>query len=96
MTTIKTQHTPGPWKATDIDGYEQGFKNRVYSAIGSLVAHVDWYDNGWTPANARLIAAAPELLAALKSGMPWISDHAPTEIWNDAINAIAKAEGRSE
>jgi hypothetical protein len=54
---------------------------------------------GESDANARLIAAAPDLLSALKAHLPWDEDYGPVQgwgIWQDAIDAINKAEGRSE
>lgn len=62
-----TQHTPGPWH---VDNYEPAFashKTYIYSgtpgtsrtAVASIMRHAE------SEANARLIAAAPELLAAL-------------------------------
>lgn len=51
-------------------------------------------------ANARLIAAAPDLLAALRDMVAWlkappISDHNIADYRVAAEDAIAKAEGRS-
>lgn len=48
----------------------------------------------------RLLAAAPDLLRALKNLLPWGGDptHRPPQGWGmyeEAIAAIAKAEGRS-
>ena len=58
---IKAKHTPGPWK---IDyGY-----NRSINFIGPCVPD-QYAGSSWlqvTEANARLIAAAPELLEALQ------------------------------
>lgn len=65
------KHTPGPWMSTDRtvyalmhDGWKRGveqFKNRFYASVQ--------YDRECSEqeavANARLIAAAPELLEAL-------------------------------
>ena len=45
-------------------------------------------------ANARLIAAAPALLAALKAHLPWHTE--PVQgwgAWADAVHAIEQAEG---
>ena len=58
-----SKHTPGPWKANFaisqaayIFGGDRNFA-RVYN---------EWQDEANQEANARLIAAAPDLLAALK------------------------------
>lgn len=68
---LANQHTPGPWKA---DG------KVVSTAAGTSVATCPWTtDESWTHdvtendaiANARLIAAAPDLLATLNV----IADH---------------------
>lgn len=63
------QHTPGPWH---IDGCVTGddVKNNIYAANGDRVAVVCEYGpQSEMPhaqqANTRLIAAAPDLLAAL-------------------------------
>jgi len=48
-------------------------------------------------ANAQLIAAAPELLAALKRLVGLLNDDLDPDqcaAWDDAVAAIAKAEGR--
>jgi len=73
----QTAHTPGPWSTEGQGGYERertdGSPRRslnVGTRDGSTVAEVcvpmggSW-DNPTAAANARLIAAAPELLAAL-------------------------------
>jgi hypothetical protein len=56
---------------------------------------------GWVPtrANARLIAAAPDLLAACKEAITELDDCCadPSDIWDfyeKLRSAIAKAEGR--
>lgn len=84
---IKAKHTPGPWK---IDyGY-----NRSINFIGPCVPD-QYAGSSWlrvTEANARLIAAAPELLEALKL---LVEDRHPEFIpahkWEQARAAIAKA-----
>jgi len=90
-------HTPGPW-VNDSSHSEWG-KNVVWAG-DVVIAHVvdDQHDNA--DANARLIAAAPELLAALKMAVRVMQDNdidesmaGEFEIWTDAI---AKAEGRGE
>lgn len=62
-----SEHTPGPWKT-------------IPSRHGSeyLCVALDENENYTTleilPADARLIAAAPELLAACKSALKWFDD----------------------
>jgi hypothetical protein len=86
------KHTPGPWFLDD-DG-------RIFDTPdrGQLVAEVATADPAEPPAeedvaNARLIAAAPDLLAALEKVVA-ISDR-KHDAWDEARAAIAKAEGRS-
>ncbi len=61
---MATKHTPGPWKQE---------RNNVvadYTATYGVVASVSAMPNKWeTDANARLIAAAPELLASLQEAL---------------------------
>jgi hypothetical protein len=58
---MKSNYTPGPWNIAD------GISPRVYlinsgrDAVGEIV-----YSETRRPADARLIAAAPDLLAALE------------------------------
>jgi hypothetical protein len=59
-----TQHTPGPWKIADRTRYPWW---NVTTQAGDYVAEVECDPDApdESHANARLIAAAPELLAAL-------------------------------
>ena len=73
MTTETTRHTPGPWHTTHKDyGDEWWFGGRgegqciVEDASGEMIAVYGGHDE----ANARLIAAAPDLLAALVEAEP--------------------------
>jgi hypothetical protein len=61
---MNTQHTPGPW-----DTETKGSKHFIDGADGLTVAYLDRSgvrERAEIEANIRLIAAAPELLAALK------------------------------
>ena len=67
-------HTPGPWVVGPVDD------TIVTAPDGSEVAAIDGDYNQpdmWPvmEANARLIAAAPELLEALREGRRAIGDH---------------------
>lgn len=102
-----SQHTPGPWEAAG---------QHIITQEGGILAFMpdktEWNSNaGVLAANAHLIAAAPELLEALKE----VARHAANleddlkdaDAWDDveqkgadethtkARAAIAKAEGRA-
>jgi hypothetical protein len=89
---MSSKHTPGPWFA---HGRYIGTKNHK-SAIGECrSASGCWSDDEPASANARLIAAAPDLLDAALSTIDTI-EGGPTQV-ADAITAlraaIAKATG---
>ncbi len=96
-------HTPGPWKATqgscggepmtwwDVDGAPETFEGSSV-AFPQSVCMVMSHSNGATEGNARLIAAAPDLLMALKH---WQDNTlTPLERYHETKAAIMKAEGR--
>lgn len=66
------KHTPGPWRYQREQHAEMGrpsfYKYEVYTATGEY-GHPATCDN---EANARLIAAAPELLEALMGVVGWV------------------------
>lgn len=96
MTKIK--HTPGPWVATaqgndtiyihDINPMGKTFG--TIAEIGSDSKYPEIY--AIDKANAQLIAAAPDLLEALKN-IENDDNSIPPAIWLLVKNAIAKAEG---
>ena len=60
------EHTPGPWHASSYDGWEwEG--HCIRDAHGQIIAKLALNVPG--DANVRLIAAAPELLAALEQAL---------------------------
>ena len=64
-----TDHTPGPWNAAPWEGDWNIVKPHPANPTGDtgdVIARVPHYRDQ-TEANARLVAAAPELLAALRS-----------------------------
>lgn len=92
------KHTPGPWK------YENDSQGFICDSSGSDVVADAWYsrDHEVQEANARLIAAAPELLECLIWAMEQghLTYHARTKsnvAHCDAVDraraAIAKATG---
>lgn len=75
-------HTPGPWERETELG-----SRLVRGAKGEWVADVK------TVSDAHLIAAAPELLQALKAEIKQLEDKGGTP-YVGSIAAILKAEGR--
>jgi hypothetical protein len=93
---MSTQHTPGPWTHGPLAG---GHQAEVYSEpTGRTVALAYDADNG----DARLIAAAPELLALVRALHDYWPDDPDGEVngadlvdfvsaWiGDAADALAK------
>ena len=92
-------HTPGPWSYWPKSAYPEGVisQDATTTHIAVPVFHPDV---NRTTANARLIAAAPEMLATLETVDDYLAiDRGDGDKWRDirAIirAAIAKAEGRS-
>lgn len=83
-------HTPGPWRATlHANGLVKVESNQRVICDGFRGEE----------ANARLIAAAPDLLAALKAVLAQTGDESMEEqdaVFASAAAAIAKAEGSAE
>ena len=98
-----SDHTPGPWFFDDGEGGRyfphvvlggRDPKSGIYITINTCNGR-----NGGPIeeciANARLIAAAPDLLAALKSVLHWVPEKVATishPAYEAARAAIAKAE----
>ena len=89
---MSTKHTPGPWKVS------MNLIKSNYDTVAQVFTHLV---QGRNEANARLIAAAPDLLQELKNiananTVEW-DDPTEFEAWakNRARAAIAKAEAIS-
>lgn len=95
-----TAHTPGPWIIRDDDIYQ---KHTVIDGAAlhlGRIAHVVFTRSARNPseciANARLIAAAPELLERLRDALNALRIYGPrgSLTIKQGESAIAKAEGR--
>ena len=81
-----SKHTPGPWK---VCGYNRAILQDKVSMDGCSLTIAELpicmgpqHPNGYDEANAALMAAAPELLEALRSLYYAVSDevaHLPTQ-----------------
>ena len=100
------KHTPGPWitragETNDKYGRTLGVvvdesnNDGVSKAVCYVSPESDITDED--VANAKLIAAAPELLEALKELQAYanktIGNHGPIAMWSKVREAIAKTEG---
>lgn len=96
-----TKHTPGPWTVGGASGNE-GEAREIASADRCIA----WTASTWDDdegdvvteedaANANLIAAAPELLAALKRRAER-RDAFDDDEWQDVMRLIAKVEGKAQ
>jgi len=93
---MSTKHTPGPWAAWD-DGATIGIETDEGEplAVAEVLDYGDSAAPGQLAADQRLIAAAPDMLVALKKLVNSFEKHRPKAYWDAARAAIAKAEGRS-
>ena len=103
-------YTPGPWTIQYSTNDYEG--NLIYAnrPIAATVTEEASEATSEDEANARLITAAPELLAALRQLMEWEgydggppgnghdedTDRREQEVWQDAQDAIDKANGWEE
>ena len=97
-----TEHTPGPWIVDGDASVRVAGGHVVYAVAGNgcLIATLDSANSSRQTANARLIAAAPDLLEALEH----MSQCRPCgeDPWEDceggrkALAAIAKARGQAD
>ena len=95
-----TKHTEGPWKVPAHARFQVVQESAQLGTICLAIAHEDKY-RGRTvaeaKANARLMAAAPDLLAACKTIIRAYenADVAPDAL-DAAYSAVRKAEGDYE
>lgn len=88
---MKAQHTPGPWNCHQpgfkgiVSGVVRDKQNRFVATTASPNTGEYNRDETEVDANARLIAAAPELLEALKAIVE-------LNIFNDSIKGFDKAQ----
>lgn len=91
----ESKHTPGPWVAKEWDECQTAIHpDKTGDGRQPLIAIISvgpGRPDG--EANSRLIAAAPDMLAALRE-LVRVGDRKTVE-WDRARAAIAKAEGKS-
>lgn len=92
-----SDHTPGPWEIVWESDADHSGPRRAASVGPVEPIHDHW--SGYTicdEKDARLTAAAPELLAALRESLANdLDDFSREQARERARDAIAKAEGRA-
>ena len=85
---MTTYHTPGPWETSVLS---DGTQWQVCEAGAG-----DWIADCKNADDALLIAAAPELLAALESVRDyWSGGDCPPALWGQITQTIARAKGQA-
>ena len=96
---MSANHTPGPWFPTKVSDYNQIARIGRAWNISTMLPLADFGD---VDADARLIAAAPEMLAALQAVLaeiegpnrPYSTDSwLPSHLADQVRAAIAKVKG---
>jgi len=82
-------HTPAPWK---IDAAHSSRVLLLNDAKGYAIGEIVDTRN---PDNAKLIAAAPDLLEALCTALPFVEDHEDSDIYKRGAVARVVAEIRA-
>lgn len=84
------QHTPGPWIVGELSLSVLNMKGMEIAAYPENIDEDVWN------ANARLIAAAPELLEAAKAMRDQRNREEKVEAWEKLLAAIDRAEGSND
>lgn len=84
---MKTKHTKGPWESSNGKITTKKVSGRSYRTIATIQDYAPEFD----AANARLIAAAPELLMALEYVLDQAGIDPTSPSYKTARAAIAKA-----
>ena len=101
--TNTTRHTPGPWHADHgwVNADPQHSAGRECCVVAQIHSGPDCAPAEHADANAHVIAAAPDLLAAAKAvAALWAKhglgddDNESTPVWDALQRAIARADGR--
>jgi hypothetical protein len=96
---MNSKHTPGPWRYCKENGSPTTGQHMIAGGKPGYLAEVRDCGSGCVEANARLIAAAPDLLAVLQELQEcaeyWSEYDVPLGIVDRINAAIAKATGES-
>ena len=92
--------TKGPWRVSEKVGdfihirHDNNYPGAMSLNLAHITARASWSKEA--EANARLIAAAPDLLEALQDALHAYDKHSEHSQWDFARAAIAKALGETK
>jgi hypothetical protein len=97
---MNAPHTPGPWSSEHRKKHNGMWDTEVFCAKGDTIATIAWYPmptvdgvtGTYREGNARLIAAAPDLLRELQHAVHWFDQLTPEDVARYRA-VIAKATG---
>lgn len=84
-----SKHTPGPWSIDALHCLLR-FARKSYGGWNDEIKDDEFFPD---EDDARLIAAAPELLEALKGVLEWDYDELDYDLRKRLESVVAKAEG---
>lgn len=91
-------HTPGPWRASEGTGYVAIMAGPTIDKQLAMTMTC----NAEGMANARLMAAAPDLLAALEACLPWLGKAVfydlaslPVEASKEDLSSVLSMAGKA-
>lgn len=93
---MQITHTQGPWGASTSCSSDFRCIRHITDADGNTIAdvrYVEGFSQDEELANARLITAAPELLAALEGIMVTVAGVETSPVYKAARAAIIRARG---
>lgn len=85
-----SNHTPGPWIRSSL-----GFQVLTRNSEKSICELPSRHNEAEQIADANLIAAAPDLLAACEAARTVVDSQESRAVWALLSNAIAKAKGQT-
>lgn len=87
------QHTPGSWEVETIFG-RTWISVRDHRSVRSRIAMLTLDKKKDNKANARLIAASPQLLQAARNALGYMRRSGENSVWADELeSAVIAAEG---
>lgn len=98
---MKTNHTPGPWEQIYAQVRKEDMQSPAFTILRGTTPIADIPPSKHAEQDARLIASAPDLLAALELALKCADDHGADHFgygeYADTVRAaITQAKGEAQ